>query len=326
METSQVTLPSNASEITIGLGDLVIVLHGTEHWHAAQLPAPVATIGTFDGVHRGHRALIAATRRLAADLAAPVTVITFEPTPRDVLRADHGIPRIESLQQRLSHLEAARVDVVVIQRFDLELASVEAAEFCRRRLAGHLGVVGMCVGHDFRFGHRRAGDVDLLREVLSVPVTVVDAVTDDEGAISSSRVRAAIGAGDVRLAAHLLGRPHELLGTVIPGDRRGATIGFPTANLDPGGGMLPPNGVYAVRVALDGVDRPGVANLGTRPTFDGRGVRLEVHLFDGAFELYGRTLTVQLVERIRDERAFPSVDALVEQIREDVGAARRVLG
>jgi riboflavin kinase / FMN adenylyltransferase len=303
----------------------VIVLHGTDDWTTAHLPAPVLTIGTFDGVHRGHQALIHATRALASDLGAPTTVLTFEPSPRDVLRPDHGTPRIESLQQRLVHLEASGVDVVILQRFDAELAALEPGRFCRELLAEQLGVVGMVVGHDFRFGHRRAGDATLLREVLHVPVTEVGPLSDAGGPISSSRVRAALQLGNVGEAARLLGRPHELVGVVVEGDHRGSAIGFPTANLSPGGGLLPPNGVYAVTVSLDGVVRPGVANLGTRPTFAGSDVRLEVHLFGGTYMLYGRSLVVGLVERIREERPFPSVDALVEQIGRDVVEAKRIL-
>lgn len=311
----------------------MIVVRGTERWAETGMDAPVLTIGNFDGVHRGHRALIDATRARATELGAPCAVLTFDPAPRDVLRPANGIPRIQSLERKLVHLARAGADAVVIQPFDHALAALEPAAFARERLGRDLGIRALVVGHDFRFGRGRSGTADVLREALGVPVDEIPALTDPPAStgepalpVSSSRIRDALGRGDVALAALLLGRPHELVGTVVAGDRRGRTIGFPTANLVPEGGLVPPNGVYAVRVAIDGVPVPGVANLGVRPTFDGQGVRLEVHLLSFDADLYGRVLIVELVDRIRDERRFDGIDALVAQIRADAESARRILG
>jgi riboflavin kinase / FMN adenylyltransferase len=303
----------------------LIVVPGTERWREHGLAGPVLTIGNFDGVHRGHRALIDRTRALAAELGAPSAVLTFDPAPRDVLRPDNGVPRIQTLERKLVHLASTGVDAVVVQPFDRALASLDPTVFAQDRLGGHLRVRGLCVGHDFRFGKGRAGTVQTLRDALGVRVDEVEAIADADGPVSSSRIRQALEAGDVALAAHLLGRPHELVGTVIRGDQRGRLIGFPTANLRPGGGLVPPNGVYAVRVERRGERLPGVANLGVRPTFGGTEVRLEVHLLDGSWELYGEELVVGLVERIRGEQRFDGVEALVAQIRVDVEAARMIL-
>lgn len=303
----------------------VVVVTGTAGWRDCGVAAPVITIGNFDGVHRGHRALIDATRALAAQLGAPCAVLTFDPAPRDVLRPDNGIARIQSLDRKLSHLARAGLDAAIVQPFDRALAGSSPRDFAQR-LADDLDVRGVCVGHDFRFGRGRAGDVNTLRETLGVPVQQIDPLTDGGRALSSSRVRAAIEAGDLVGAAALLGRPHELVGTVVHGDARGRTIGFPTANLVPHGGALPPDGVYAVQVEADGGGRwPGVANLGVRPTFGGAERRLEVHLFGDPGDLYGRVLVVGLVDRVREERRFAGVDALVEQIRLDVARARELL-
>lgn len=304
----------------------MIVVRGTERWRDTGIADPVVTIGNFDGVHLGHRALIEVARERARDLGAPCAVLTFDPAPRDVLRPDNGIPRIQSLERKLVHLDRAGVDAVVIQPFDRILAAMEPADFATRRLGGDLRVRALVVGHDFRFGRGRSGNAAVLRDSLRVPVDEVAALADATGPISSSRIRDALGKGAVAEAAALLGRPHELMGTVIEGDRRGRTIGFPTANLVPEGGLIPPNGVYAVRVQRDGISLPGVANLGVRPTFDGQGIRLEVHLLDFSGDLYGQSLVVELVDRIRDERRFAGIDALVAQIADDARAAREILG
>ncbi len=293
---------------------------------AGPLRGRVLTIGNFDGVHRGHRHLLAATAALAAERGVPSAVLTFDPAPRDVLRPDNGVPRIQSLARKLVHLGRAGADGVLVLPFDRATAALEPEVFAGELLRDGLDVRGLVVGHDFRFGRGRRGDAALLGDVLGVPVREVDALADADGPVSSSRVRSRIAAGAVTDAEALLGRPHEVCGPVVTGDRRGRTLGFPTANVVPDGGMLPPDGVYAVE-AEDGARLlPGVANLGTRPTFDGVGRRLEVHLFDFAGDLYGRELVVRLRHHLRGERRFPGIEALVAQIREDAAAARARLG
>jgi riboflavin kinase/FMN adenylyltransferase len=298
----------------------VIVVRGTLSWRDTGLAGPVLTIGNFDGVHRGHRTLLDATRRVATETSAPAVALTFDPAPRDVLRPDNGIPRIQSMRLKLVHLAATGLDAVVVQPFDLALAGLEPEVFAQRILADDLRVQALVVGHDFRFGHRRAGTAETLR-ALGVPVHVVPPLTDEEGIVSSSRIREQLSAGDVAGAARLLGHDHEVEGLVVEGERRGRTLGFPTANLDVEGGLLPADGVYAVRVD----DRPGVANLGRRPTFAGDARRLEVHLLDFDGDLYGRRLVVSFVARIRGERRFATIEALRQAIAADADAARRIV-
>jgi riboflavin kinase/FMN adenylyltransferase len=290
---------------------------------------PVVTIGNFDGVHLGHRALLAAARDLGRRLAKTpgeprrVTAVTFDPTPRDVMQPGHGIPQIQTLADRVRTLREAGADAVVVEPFTRELAGWSPERFADEILGVRLGARGIVVGWDFRFGHDRAGDAELLRHRLGVPVEQVGPVLLDGEPVSSTRVRRAVLAGDLDLAARLLDRPHEIVGPVVVGDRRGRTIGFPTANVRPETALLPPPGVYAVRAVLPGGElRGGVANLGERPTFGpGRG-RLEVHLFDFDGDLYDAPLRVQIVARLREERAFPTLEALVTQIRADADAAR----
>ncbi len=334
----------------------MIVVRGTPAWRDTGLAGPVLTIGNFDGVHRGHRTLLDKTRAVATEITAPAAALTFDPAPRDVLRPNNGIPRIQSMARKLAHLGAAGLDAVIVQPFDLALASLEPAVFVERILARDLGVRALVVGHDFRFGHRRAGTTGDLR-ALGLPVHVVPPLTDGEGVVSSSRIRERIRAGEVAGAARLLGHDHEVEGVVVEGDRRGRTLGFPTANLAVEGGLLPADGVYAVRVQgvraavrtvygrqrsdessrsgaapagrrsegrqVDGA--PGVANLGTRPTFAEQERRLEVHLLDYEGDLYGQRLVVSFVERIRGEKRFESVAALRDAIAADAEAARRIV-
>jgi riboflavin kinase/FMN adenylyltransferase len=303
----------------------VIVVRGTQGWRETGLPGPVLTIGNFDGVHRGHRTLLDATVATAAQGGAPSAALTFDPSPREVLRPDHGISRIESPARNLAHLAAVGLDAVVVHPFDRALAALDPGAFAANVLRGDLGVVGLVVGHDFRFGRGRSGTADDLR-ALGVPVHIVPPLADTDGVVSSSRIRDLLRGGDVAGAARLLGRSHEIEGVVVEGDKRGRTLGFPTANVAPDGGLLPPDGVYAVRVDGAGLARaPGVANLGTRPTFDGAGRRLEVHVLDAGLELYGRTLVVGFVDRVRAERKFASVDELKVAIQADVAAARELL-
>ena len=207
----------------------MIVVRGIERWPYAP-KGLVCTLGNFDGVHRGHTALVRATRALAAEHHTMSAVITFDPAPRDVLRPGNGIPRIQSLDRKLLHLERAGIDATIVEPFDAALAALSPEAFAQR-LSEKLGIVAAAVGHDFRFGHKRMGTPETLRQVLGIEVREIEALNDDGGPISSSRVREALSTGDVARATRLLGRPHELVGRVIPGDQRGRTLGFPTANL-----------------------------------------------------------------------------------------------
>jgi riboflavin kinase/FMN adenylyltransferase len=304
------------------------VFMGSAAWRTSS-PGPVLTIGNFDGVHLGHRALVSAAVARARALGVEAVAYTFDPAPRDVLRPDSAIPRIQSLDARVSHLLAAGADRVVVEPFDRMMASMTPDAFARDLLGSRLRPSALVIGFDFRFGRGRAGGAADLADALGVPVETVPAVHHDGAPVSSSRVREAVRSGALAGAADLLGRPFSFVGTVIPGDARGRTLGFPTANVwpEPGGkagatALLPPDGVYAVRVRVDGADLPGVMNLGTRPTFDGEARRAEVHLLDFAGDLYGQRVEVTPVAFLRPEQRFASVDALVAQVRADVAEAR----
>ena len=301
----------------------VQVIEGTQ-----QLSAPlrtVLTIGNFDGVHRGHRELIRRTIALAGELGVPSAAFTFHPAPQEVLRPDGGAPRLQTLDQRLRSFAETGLTYVVVERFTRELGALGAVEFASQILRDRVGVQGLVLGHDFRFGRGRSGNATVLAEHLSIPVQQVAAVLEEGEPISSSRIRTAVGAGEMRLAAQLLGRPHVVEGRVEHGEKRGRKIGFPTANLTALQGLLPHYGVYAVRAHVQGSSVPAVANLGTRPTFDGRTPSLEVHLLDFEGDLYGQPLALSFVERLRAEQRFASVDELVSAIGQDVAAARSVL-
>lgn len=295
----------------------------------------VAAIGNFDGVHLGHRAVIGEAARIAGDLHAPLAVLTFEPHPRMFFQPDAAPFRLTSSEGRAARLEGLGVDLLFELPFDDAFAHVTAEAFVDGILHDALGLRHVVVGYDFNFGHRRRGTPDMLIERAGhrgFGATKVAAVHESDGAVySSSRIRQCLTEGDPRGAASLLGEPWEIDGTVEEGDRRGRTIGFPTANLRIGSLLCPRLGVYAVRAALTDGDgagawMPGVANLGVRPTVNDRGVLLEVHLLDRAIELYGRRLRVRLVDFIRPERKFGGLDELKAQIAADAARAREILG
>lgn len=302
------------------------VYAGAATWSPDE-PGPVVAIGNFDGVHAGHRAVLAELFALAAELGAPSCVLTFEPAPTAILAPERHQPRILRVEDRVRLLGEAGVDVVVVEPFSREFAARSARAFAEDLLGRTMRVRGVVVGYDFRFGRGREGTADALRAWLpGVRVAEVGAHVEGGEPVSSSRIRRLVASGAVEEAAALLGRPHTLVGTVVTGDQRGRTIGFPTANVANEVELLPAPGVYAVRARVDdGPALPGVANIGVRPTFGGTETRVEVHLFDFAGDLYGKRMRVDLVARVREERKFPSLDALVAQIRTDADQARRIL-
>jgi riboflavin kinase/FMN adenylyltransferase len=291
--------------------------------------APVLTLGNFDGVHRGHQAIFA---RVVADARArggAAMAITFTPHPMAVLRPEKAPPALTSLRDKLALLDETGIDVLILKRFTPEFAAVTAPEFVERFIVGAVGAAKLVVGHSVSFGRDRAGNAPLLQELgarFGFDVEVIGPVEVDGHEVSSSAIRRAVAAGDVRLAAKLLGRPHRLTGRIVVGKRRGAALGFPTANVAVRAGMFPPDGVYAVTTEIDGVRRPGVANIGRNPTFGPNAPRtLEAHIFDFDGDVYGRRCRVGFVERLRGETKFDSVDALVVQIRADAEQARAIL-
>ncbi|OBS09498.1 bifunctional riboflavin kinase/FAD synthetase [Acidihalobacter prosperus] len=289
----------------------------------------VATIGNFDGVHLGHQAILAQLRSEAEARNLPSVVITFEPLPHEFFRGTSAPARLTGLRERLRQFALHGIDRVLLLRFDRQLADLEANHFVERLLVGGLGIRAMLVGDDFRFGRDRAGDFASLRQAGEDHVfEVIRRETYELGGerVSSTRIRHALAAGDLEHARELLGRPYTLSGRVRHGDARGRTIGFPTANIALPTGTSPLRGVFAVTVTSEeGLNGRGVANIGTRPTVDGRHALLEVHLLGFEGNLYHQHLCVSLQRKIRDEQRFDSLDALVHQIRRDASLAEALL-
>ncbi|MFA7428731.1 MAG: bifunctional riboflavin kinase/FAD synthetase [Rhodospirillaceae bacterium] len=293
----------------------------------------VIALGNFDGVHRGHHAVIAAAMLRAAQDGVPVGVMTFEPHPRRLFQPLLPPFTLTPFRTKARHMEALDIDFLYIQHFDLDFAAKTAADFVEEVLVDGLGVSHVVVGSDYHFGHKRGGTVEYLQSrsvALGYGVTSVDPVRDDMGEVfSSTRVRDALAAGDPCEASRVLGRPWEVEGRVEQGDQRGRTIGFPTANIALGDYVRPAIGVYAVRAGVDkGVDtqwHDGVANYGRRPTFNKTDELLEVHLFDFNGDLYGEHLRIQFIDFLRPERRFNGLDALKAQIITDAEDARRLL-
>lgn len=292
----------------------------------------IVTIGSFDGIHLGHQALIERTRAHAARLGRPAMMISFEPLPREFLARADPPARLTSLRERCRMLPALGLDRLCLLRFTERLRSLTGEAFVRL-LTHDLRCAGIVVGHDFRFGRNGEANVAALERAaatLGFEVEVVPPVLVGGSRVSSSDVRSALAAGDFARARSLLGRPYSMRGRVMSGERLGRTLGFPTANLRLERRRSPLWGIFAVRVSFAAAGHaveawPAVASLGTRPTVGGVEPVLEVHLFDFAAELYGYELEVEFVAKLRDEERFESLEALIEQMHRDAQAARRLL-
>lgn len=291
----------------------------------------IAAVGNFDGVHLGHKAVIGQAQHAARLAGAPSAVLTFEPHPRMLFQPDAPAFRLTSAAARAEAIAALGTNILFELGFDMEFSHVSAEDFITGILHRGLGLRHVVIGHDFFFGHRRRGTPEMLQEYgirLGFGVSVIDPVTEQDGAVySSSRIRQCLKEGDPRGAAALLGRPWDVTATVIQGDQRGRTIGFPTANLQLEDILHPAHGVYAVRARDEESDVwwSGVANFGRRPTVNDRGPLLEVNLFDVSPDLYGRKLRVQFIDFIRPEMKFSGLDELKAQIARDADAARQTL-
>lgn len=292
----------------------------------------VFAIGNFDGAHLGHRAVISRTRELAVELGAPGAVLTFEPHPADFFAGAPVVFRLTPKAAKARALEEFGLDGAVILTFDAGLADLTAEEFVRDVLVERLGVAAVVIGSDFHFGKRRGGSPAFMQEAgarYGFRVEVIAKIEAAEGAqtraVSSTAIRLALEAGDVEAASRFLGRDYTVTGVVIPGRKLGRTLGFPTANiaLDPANRLA--HGVYAVRVFVDGARFDGVASFGTRPTVDDGPPLLETFLFGFAGDLYGRTIEVAFVRRIRGERKFDSLEALVAEMTRDKEKAQAIL-
>ncbi len=293
---------------------------------SADTPAVALAIGNFDGLHRGHQALINAV--LARGPALVPALMCFEPLPATLFRPDVPLPRLMSVRDRLRVCRRLGVQRVFMPRFNRAFAALSPEEFVSRAIVAAAKAKLVVVGADFRFGARAAGDAGLLERLgrqHGFAVEVIEPVRHQADKISSSQIRALLAAGDIQPAANLLGHPYTISGRVLRGQQLGRRLGFPTVNLRP---PRPPAlaGVFAVRVSGSGLEaQAGVANLGRRPTVAGTDWLLEAHLFDFAGDLYGRHLEVEFVARLRAEEKYDSLDALVEQMNRDADHARRLL-
>ncbi len=288
----------------------------------------IVALGNFDGFHLGHQAVVGRAVARAAHERRPAIVATFDPHPVRYFKPDVPPFRLTSLEQRQRLFTAAGADATLVFDFNADLAATSAEDFVRL-LADQVGASGVVTGEDFTFGVRRGGNVEVLRELGAThgmaAETVAPVMLGGEP-VSSSRIREALGRGDMATATRLLTRPFAVQGEVLHGDKRGRELGYPTANMELGPYLRAAYGIYAVRVRLDdGSEHAGVANLGVRPTFESPKELLETYLFDFSGDLYGRTIEVALHHYLRPERKFDSLDALTEQMRADEAEARRRL-
>lgn len=288
-----------------------------------------ATIGFFDGVHQGHQFLMRRLNEEARERGLLSMAITFERHPRQVVQGDWKPELLTDLHEKLRLLKATGIDVVVVLRFNRQMASLSAGEFMQL-MHDRLGVRMLLTGYDNRFGHDRTegfGDYQCYGCKIGIDVVCADALTVGQLNVSSSLVRRLLKAGNMEEANHCLGRPYSISGQVVHGEQIGRTIGFPTANLQPDDDKLVPmDGVYAVMVDLDNDKRlQGIMNIGTRPTFNGTHRTLETNLLEPVGNLYGQRIFVHFIGRLRSERQFPSADALAEQIQKDIEQAKDIL-
>ena len=302
------------------------VIHFPEDVRPARWSQPILALGNFDGVHRGHRKILDRVRRVAGERGGTAVVMTFDPHPPRVVRPDKAPPLLMTKEQKLEAIADAGVHGAAIVRFTPELSRWDPEAFVRTVLVDWLHVSEVWVGANFLFGHDRAGNFSLLRVLggrYGFKAEKIDPVRYKDFVVSSTRVRRLVGEGRVDEAGALLGRQYFIDGTVVRGDARGRTIGFPTANLCTENELLPPHGVYATTARVGGIVLPSVTNVGTRPTVDQSGrIVVETHIFDFDRDLYGQPLRVGFVQRLRDERAFESLDALRAQIDADCTRAR----
>lgn len=288
----------------------------------------VLTIGKFDGVHLGHQAVLTSLIDKARQLNLPSTVMVFEPQPEEVFMPDSAPARLSRLRDKYNQLKALGVDRLLCIKFDQRFASYSAQEFVQGLLVDKLGIGYLVVGDDFRFGKGRAGNFSMLQdEGNKLGFTVVSTASFRlaDCRISSTEIRQALAKDDFAIAQQMLGRPFDINGKVIHGDKKGRTIGFPTANVLLKRCKAPVNGVFAVTIEVAGTLHNGVANIGTRPTVKGQRSQLEVHIFDYAGDLYGQFISVQLHTKLREEIKFDTFDLLKQQIQVDAAKAKQLL-
>jgi riboflavin kinase/FMN adenylyltransferase len=306
----------------------VEVIHYPDDPRPVRWPHPVLAIGNFDGLHRGHLKIVERIRRGASERAGTAVVLTFDPHPPRVLRPDKAPQLLMTPAQKRTALERAGVQGLAVVRFSEELSQWEPETVVKRVLVDWLHIAEVWVGADFLFGRNRSGNFNVLRALgqqSGFRVEKIDPVRYKDFVVSSTRIRRLVSEGRVEEAGALLGRHFAIEGSVVEGARRGRELGFPTANLRTTNELLPPHGVYATFSTLGGVVWPSVTNIGVRPTFSGdTAVHVETHVIGYSGDLYGQPLELAFVQRLRDERRFPDVDALREQIAADLRRAGRL--
>jgi riboflavin kinase/FMN adenylyltransferase len=306
------------------------IFHG--YRNATGLNHPVAAIGIFDGLHIGHRKVLSRLLQ-ASSPGRDSVVITFDPHPKNVLSHEKPLPRIMSLDHRLAIFEKMGIDAVIILHFSDFIANMGPEDFVRNVILG-IGADLVLVGENFHFGRGRQGNVDTLANIgreLGIEVRKIAPVTKRGRIVSSTWVRQLVSAGRLQEAEKLLRRPVSVLGTVVSGDRRGAKLGIPTANIDPHQEVIPPPGVYAVKTEISGIIYDGILNIGFKPTFYGKTGHMrkepsiEVHIFDLSAHLYGLSVEIFFVEKLRNEKKFRTVEELISQIKRDEARSREIL-
>jgi len=295
------------------------------------LRKPVLTLGTFDGVHLGHQSILNHLKETAARIGGESVVFTFHPHPRIALNPDdHGLELIQTLEARIEKLEQLGIDHLILYPFTKEFSRLTATEFVRNILVNQLHIHTLTIGYNHHFGRNREGSIDLLRELSTVYgffVEEIPAFTESETSVSSTKIREAISSGNIQAANTYLGSVYHFKGIVVKGDQLGAKIGFPTANIQISElQLIPKSGVFAVRVKYKDRFFDGMMNIGKRPTVSQNGERrVEIHIFDFSETIYNNELVVYLIDLVREEQSFPSLDALKEQLKKDEAHCRHIL-
>ncbi len=290
---------------------------------------PVITIGNFDGVHYGHQVLFRKVKDWAHELSGEALVMTFNPHPLEVLFPGKGPARITTHERKLELIAENGMDATIVIPFTPEFARISARDFVKGILVDKIGIRGIVVGHDYRFGREREGDIDYLQELgaeYGFEVNTLSGIKMEETVVSSTAIRQLIKDGNIKEVNRLLGRAHDISGVVISGRQRGGkTIGFPTANIRPSNQALLRPGVYVVRAEVNGKTYGGAANMGYNPTFGDTPFSVEVHILDFNEDIYGQPITVRFLDRLRDEKRFSGIEELKAQIAKDVEKAREIL-
>ncbi|MDR3569758.1 MAG: bifunctional riboflavin kinase/FAD synthetase [Syntrophobacteraceae bacterium] len=303
------------------------VFHGIQSVRG-KLKNPAITIGNFDGVHKGHQALFQKVSQWAQKLGGQSAVVTFDPHPIQVLSPENAPRFITCHRLKMELIAACGIDATIVIPFDHIFARMSAREFVEIILVENIGAKAIVVGHDYRFGNSREGDIDFLRRLGSeygFEVQTVSGIRIDDKMVSSTAIRQMIAGGQIMEANNLLGRLFEVSGEVITGQKRGITLGFPTANIRMPAMASPPTGVYAIEAEVEGKTYGGAANLGYNPTFGNTELSLEAHLFDFNGDLYGKTISIRFIDRLREEIRFSGPAELAAQIGRDVAEAKKIL-